>query len=142
MRIGELASTTGVSTQALRFYERKGLVPPPARSSNGYRHYAEGVVARVEFVRAAQAVGLTLEQVRGILELRDLGTTPCTHVVGLIEDQLAEVRRRQAELSALETELEHLRERGARLDPAECTDDGICDIVTHGPAPHGGPGRS
>lgn len=130
MLIGELADAVGLTTQAIRFYERKGLLPPPTRATNGYRRYDDTAVARLGFIRAGQAAGLTLVQLRSIVDLRDHGQAPCTHVARLVEDELVDVRRRIEELRRLKDELEVLRDRARRLDPADCTDTDICRILT------------
>lgn len=129
MLIGELADAVGLPSQTIRFYERKGLLPSPDRSDNGYRTYEQTAVARLRFIRAGQAAGLTLAQIRSIVQLRDHGNNPCAHVARLLDDKLLEVHARIRELAALETELEQLRERGHRLDPADCTDADICHIL-------------
>ncbi|MDX2377747.1 heavy metal-responsive transcriptional regulator [Microbacterium sp. LRZ72] len=130
MLIGALATATGQTTQALRFYERHGLLPPPSRAANGYRTYEHGVIQRINFIRAAQSAGLTLEEIRSVLDLRDEGSAPCRHLGDLIESKLLDVRRRMHELAALEVELERLRARSRNLDPADCSPDAICRIIT------------
>jgi DNA-binding transcriptional MerR regulator len=129
MRIGELADAVGVSTQAVRYYERERLMPPPTRSVNGYRAYDDKAVARIDFIRTAQSAGLTLVQIRSILDLRDRGVIPCDHVANVIDDRLAEVRRRMAELATLEEALVQLRDRSERLNRADCSDGDICHII-------------
>ncbi len=129
MLIGELADAVGLPSQTIRFYERKGLLPSPDRSDNGYRTYEQTAVARLRFIRAGQAAGLTLAQIRSIVQLRDHGSNPCAHVARLLDDKLLEVHARIRELAALETELEQVRARGHRLDPADCTDADICHIL-------------
>ena len=81
MRIGDLAATTGVSTQTLRFYEREGLLSAPSRQSNGYRVYDDEVASRVGFIRAAQSAGLTLADIAGVLTLREDGQAPCLSLI-------------------------------------------------------------
>jgi MerR family mercuric resistance operon transcriptional regulator len=71
MLIGALAQTVGLPSQTIRFYERRGLLPVPTRGDNGYRCYDVTAVTRVNFIRAAQAAGLTLVQIRGVVDLRD-----------------------------------------------------------------------
>src|SRR5439155_15385825 len=73
MLIGEVADRSGVSTKAIRYYEDIGLLPPPERTASGYRDYAASVVDRLAFIRAAQAVGLSLGEIRGVVALRDEG---------------------------------------------------------------------
>src|ERR687884_312304 len=105
MRIGELARRSGLASTALRYYEQAGLLRP------------------------AQAVGLSLPEIREVIAIRDGGTAPCSHVVGLLERRRAEVRARIRELQRLEQELRQLAERGARLDPAACDPAGICQVI-------------
>ena len=69
MRIGELAKSAGVNVQTLRFYERQGLLPQPARLASGYRAYANRDVERVKFIRSCQGIGFTLKDVREVLEV-------------------------------------------------------------------------
>lgn len=130
MLIGELAYVAGLPTQTIRFYERKGLLPDPERGTNGYRNYDASTITRLHFIGAGRAAGLTLAEIVSVLDLRDDGTVPCTHVAGLVENKLAAVRARIATLTALETELETLVERSRRLDPADCSDTEICHILT------------
>lgn len=130
MLIGELAVTVGVPSQTLRFYERKGLLPQPGRGANGYRVYDESTLTRLHFIKAAQAAGLTLAEIRSIIVLRDDGTTPCTHVAALLDDKLTDVRQRIRHLAALQTELEALVERSRLVDPADCADADICQILS------------
>lgn len=129
MRIGELATATGLETQAIRFYERKGLLPPPGRSPNGYRVYDASTITRLQFIRSGQGAGLTLAEIATVLDLRDDGDTPCAHVRALLTAKLRDVHTRQRQLRALETELDTLISSSDQLDPADCTDAQICHIV-------------
>ncbi len=130
MRIGEVATATGLDTQTIRFYERKGLLPQPRRGPNSYRVYDPSTITRLQFIRSGQGAGLTLAEIATILELREEGATPCAHVRALLSAKLREIGTRRRELAGLETELEGLISRGQRLDPADCTDAQICHIIT------------
>ena len=130
MLIGELAEAVGVTSQAIRFYERKGLLPGAERSANGYRVYDESTLTRLRFIKAAQAAGLTLPEIRSIIDLRGQGTAPCAHVVALIDSKLGDVRARIRRLGTLQAELEALLEHSRLLDPADCADDAICHILS------------
>ena len=130
MLIGEVADAVGVTSQAIRFYERKGLLPDADRGANGYRLYDESTLARLRFIDVAQAAGLTLSEIRSIIDLRDDGTVPCAHVVTLVESKLADVRARIRHLDALKSELEALLERSHLLDPADCAEDDICHVLS------------
>ncbi|MGP4025810.1 heavy metal-responsive transcriptional regulator [Actinomadura sp. 3N407] len=129
MRIGLLAERTGLTTKTLRFYEDAGLLPAPPRTASGYRDYPRDTEARVAFIRAAQSAGLTLAEIRGVLSLRDSGNVPCEHVTDLIDQHLADVERRLAELAATRNALRDLQRRAAATDPADCTADQVCSIL-------------
>lgn len=135
MLIGELADAVGVTSQTIRFYEREGLLPEPRRAANGYRDYDDAGVSRAIFIRSAQSAGLTLAEVGSVIDVRDDGDVPCQHVIALLGNKLAKVRARQAELAALEAELEHLIARGNAFDPADCADSSVCTILA-APVPH------
>ncbi|HXH56209.1 heavy metal-responsive transcriptional regulator [Iamia sp.] len=130
MHIGELADTFGLPPETVRFYERRGLLAEPQRSPNGYRIYDETSRRRLTFIRTAQAAGLTLAEIRGILDLRDEGTAPCSHVAALLTTKLAEVKQRQQHLAALEAELNQLLHRCRTLDLADCDDGEVCHILS------------
>ena len=129
MLIGELAHATGVSAKTLRFYEVERLLAAPARTPAGYRDFPSSAIQRVTFIRQAQAAGLTLAQIRQILDIRDGGTPPCDHVADLVDHRLVEVTRRLRELDAIRTELLSLRQRLEALDPADCADEVICAAI-------------
>ena len=130
MLIGELADAADLPSQTIRFYERKGLLPPPERGANGYRTYDESALTRLHFVQTAQAAGLTLAEIGSIIDLRDDGNVPCAHVATLIQSKLSDVGERIKNLARLEAELERVIERSRSLDPADCNDSDICHILT------------
>lgn len=129
MRIGELARQSGVPATALRYYEQLGLLREPDRTESGYRIYGEDAVDRLAFIRAAQAVGLTLAEVRQVLGIRDAGEAPCRVVTDLVEHRHAEVKAKIADLRRLERELGALRTRAAKLHPRDCDPFGICHVI-------------
>jgi DNA-binding transcriptional MerR regulator len=130
MRIGELAEQAGISTKAIRYYEQLGILTPPARTAAGYRAYDETALGRLGFVRAAQALGLTLGEIRQIISFRDDGAAPCAHVTALLQRRAAELGARIAELQQLQGELQQLAERATTLDPKQCTPERVCHIIT------------
>jgi len=106
LRIGEVARRSGVGIEALRFYERRGLLGRPARTESNYRVYDETVLERLDFIRRAQAVGFTLDEIGEILAESADGHSPCRHVRELarrkleeLDARLAELRRHRAELA-------------------------------------------
>lgn len=130
MRIGALAATAGLTTKTIRFYEQTGLLAPPPRTSGGYRDYPPGTGARLAFIRDAQAAGLSLAEIRGVLAIRDAGQAPCQHVIDLIGRHLVQVDQRIAELTRTRAVLTDLRHRAAATDPADCDESAICSILT------------
>lgn len=98
---GRFAALCGVSSDTLRHYERKGLLPKPVRSSNGYRLYAPEALDRVRMIRAALAVGFTIDELARILRARDRGEAPCRTVRELAGNKLELLERRRRELDAL-----------------------------------------
>lgn len=129
MRIGELATKTGLTVKALRFYERAGVLPEPTRRSSGYRDYDETALARLHFVKAAQAAGLTLAEIRQIIAVRDQSGPPCRHVTDLLDAHAADLDRRIAELTVLREEVQRLRQRAHSLNPAHCDDAAVCHVI-------------
>jgi MerR family transcriptional regulator, copper efflux regulator len=129
MRIGELATVSGVTAKTIRYYEDIGVLDPPARTPSGYRSYTRAAADRLVFIRSAQAVGLTLGEIRGIVAMRDRGTTPCAHVLDLITARAADLDRRISELQRLRTELGRLVARAEHLDPADCDARRICHLI-------------
>lgn len=129
MQIGEVARRAGLATSAIRFYEEEGLLPAPERTESGYRDYDSSVLARLEFIRAGQAVGLTLRELSQVLQMRDRGDSPCRHVTELLDTRIQEVKERIDELHRLRSDLTSLRERAADLDPAVCPPESVCHIL-------------
>lgn len=111
LRSSAVAREVGVSPDTLRLYERKGLLRPPGRSSNGYRFYSRDSVDRIRLIRAALSLGFTLEELQPILRLRDAGGVPCREVRDLAEQKLKNLERRLAELQALRRQMRQVLER-------------------------------
>lgn len=129
MLIGEVAERSGVSTKTLRYHEDIGLIDPPARSPSGYRNFDEDVLDRLVFIRSAQAVGLTLGEIRSIVALRDDGDPPCAHVLELLRVRAEEIGRTIRELRILQRELQALVLRADALDPADCDPRRVCHLI-------------
>lgn len=131
MLIGEVAQRSGVPAKTLRYYEDIDLVSA-GRTPSGYRDYGDDVVERLAFIRSAQAVGLTLGEIRGIVALRDDGQAPCGHVLELLRARSDEIARTIRDLRVLQGELERLVERAQDLDSADCDAQRVCHLI--GPA--------
>lgn len=104
--IGEVARELGLPTSTLRYYERAGLLRPAGRTSGNYRIYDTETVERLRFIRAAQATGFTVADIKALLEFRDGETAPCSEVRSLIESRLADVEQRMLQYSHVQQVLE------------------------------------
>ncbi|MDX6692652.1 MAG: hypothetical protein QOF02_255 [Blastocatellia bacterium] len=139
---GELARLAGVSTDTLRHYERKGALPRPHRSANGYRVYPPEALERVRLVRRALSVGFTLDELARLLKEREKGGVPCRQARSLAATKLAEVETRLSELVIVRDELRAtLADWDARLAQTKAGQRaGLLDALArtsthHAPAP-------
>ena len=96
--IGHLAKLAGVQPDTIRFYERTGLLPKPGRSPNGYRSYDKPALDKIRFIRKAQSLGFSLDEIRRILHLRGQGKTTCRCVIAMAEATLSETETKLKEL--------------------------------------------
>ncbi|CRK55258.1 Mercuric resistance operon regulatory protein [Alloactinosynnema sp. L-07] len=126
MRIGELAAVTGTTPKTLRFYEDSGLLSPAARTPSGYREYGQDAVTRLDFIRRGRAAGLTLAQIREVLDVRDRGRAPCAHVEDLLAVRLRDLDAQIADLQALRDTVAQLHHAASRPDPDRCHPEQVC----------------
>lgn len=110
MRIGEIARLTGLDVQAVRHYEKEGLLEPPARAANGYRAYGQAHLERLAFIRHCRALDMGLADIRALLRGLDGPGADCSDVDRVVDRQLERVRARLASLRGLERQLGKLRE--------------------------------
>lgn len=121
MRSGEVAERAGIGLEALRFYERRGLVPEPPRAANGYREFPVETVARIRFIQRAQKIGFSLEEIGELLSLRVEAGVECEDVRRRAEAKLAEVETRIRDLERMRATLGELVERCLdRRSSGEC----------------------
>lgn len=105
LKVGELAERAGVGVQTLHYYERLGLLPNPNRSASNYRLYPTDALRRVQFIKKAQSLGFTLEEIKEILGLREQGRAPCRCVADVGKKHLQELDARIAALREFRREL-------------------------------------
>lgn len=106
--IGRLARAAGVHIETIRFYERRGLLPPPPRGANGYRRYGPEALPRLLFIRRAQALGFSLAEIGALLRLRVRGGVECEAVRRRVEAKRAAVAAKIRALRALDRALARL----------------------------------
>ena len=128
MRIGELAWQLGVNPKTIRFYEAIGLLPEPSRTRGNYRDYTAEDADRLRFIKTAQRLGLSLDEIGEILGFAERGEPPCGYVRERLHAEVTAIDARIRELRALRAELLDLQAKAARLPPAT---DGYCPII-HG----------
>lgn len=105
MHIGSVAKRIGLSPDAIRFYERNSLLPPPPRTEGGFRQYGESDIETLAFVRRVQSLGFKLSEIRTLLDLRGSRLQPCAPVRRRLQAKLTDVRRKLRDLQKLEQEL-------------------------------------
>jgi Cu(I)-responsive transcriptional regulator len=120
LTIGTLATATATKVETIRYYERIGLMPEPARSAGNYRTYDGAHVARLRFVRRARDLGFTIEQIRVLLDLADQRDRDCAVVDAIAREHLLAIERKIADLNALRGELHALIDRCAGGTIADC----------------------
>jgi len=130
LKICSVAEAAGIGVQTLHYYERLGLVPKPQRSATNYRLYSPDAVRRVLFIKKAQAIGLTLEETKQVLDLKDHGRQPCRQVAELGEKHLQEVNARLAQLRAYRRALARSVSawRKENVSERRCAGE-FCDLV-------------
>lgn len=111
LRSGEVAERAGIGPEALRFYERRGLVPVPPRAANGYREFPVDTVTRIRFIQRAQRIGFSLEEIGELLGLRVDAGVDCEDVRGRAEAKLAEVEGKIRDLERIRSTLGELVHR-------------------------------
>ena len=105
LKIGEVSQMSGIGIEALRFYERSGLLGKPVRSMSGYRLYDEGVLERLAFIKKAQTLGFSLDEIRRIIADAGSGASPCDEVRDIVRRRLAELDERMREMRRYRKEL-------------------------------------
>src|ERR687888_553770 len=130
LKVGAVAKTAGVGVQTLHYYERLGLLPKAQRSTADYRLYSSDAIRRVKFIKKAQAIGLTLEETKQILNLKGRGRAPCAKVAELGERHLQEIDMRLAGLREYRRALANALSDWHKEDTTErqCAGE-FCDLI-------------
>ncbi|AUT73580.1 MULTISPECIES: MerR family transcriptional regulator [Paraburkholderia] len=123
LTIGQLAKATGTKVETIRFYEKTGLLPAPARTEGNYRAYAVDHLNRLSFIRRARDLGFPLEQVRELLALADDRTRSCSAIDAIASEHRREVERKIRDLRKLKAELDNL------IDQCSCGTVDECRII-------------
>ena len=136
--IGELARRAGVTAPTIRYYEEIGLLPSPHRSSTGYRRYTDATLEELQFIRKAQGLGFSLDEIGEILKLSRSGQSPCSHVLSLAHQHLAAVDERIRRLHDFRTQLAADVSEWDKKRPA-ITCSGLCQFISEANADNTAP---
>ena len=131
--VSKLAERVGTSPDALRYYERIGLLPEPERTPSGYRLYGDEALERVLFIKRAQRFGLRLDAIGELLEIRERGLCPCGHTRLLLERRLSEIDEEMGTLARLRADIDQMID--ALPAPLSVADGWQCesDLMQIGP---------
>lgn len=125
--IGEVARRAGVPAATIRYYESLGLMKPAGRSASGYRRYGEPAIEELRFIRKAQSLGFSLDEIGEILNLARSGTVPCSRVLSLAHQHLDAVEERIRQLQQFRDALSNEIRRWDEQTAAAC--DGVCHLI-------------
>jgi DNA-binding transcriptional MerR regulator len=126
LKIGEVSKRSGIGIEALRFYEKSGLLDRPSRTYSGYRVYGEEVLERLEFIKRAQALGFSLDEIRRIVDDARRGESPCDEVREIVHRRMTELDERLRELHRYRKELRHTLEEWDKVGRAP---GHICGLI-------------
>ncbi len=127
---GVVSKLTGCNIETIRYYERAGLMPDPARSEGGHRIYSQDQVRRLMFIRRCRELGFTVEQIRELLRLVDGGDYTCAEVRVITIDHLDDVGRKISDLRKIQTTL---RDMAAECDGGDVPECPIVDVLFKNP---------
>ena len=129
MRVNELADAAGVTPETVRYYTRIGLLDAHRNPANGYKEFHGSDVQRLQFIRQAQQLGLTLKDISGIQAQAQRGDSPCPQVRNLVQERLTELHGKIAELQALEARLSTALTQWSTMPDGTPSGDHVCHLI-------------
>lgn len=133
MKIGQVAQMTGLNIRTIRFYEEHGLLSRHARTESGYRIFDAGDLERLDFIKKAKRLGLSLLEIKDILAITDQGEATCTHVRQLLTAKVDEVDRAIKEMVEFRAAMVELLEDAGPLQDCRPTGGRVCGIIEQAP---------
>lgn len=131
--IGDLSRQFNIPAQTIRYYERIGLIDPPERTESQYRVYSEEDVDRLRFILQAKRFGLSLDEIKELIQIRTDGTAPCEHLKTLIKQHMDDLDKRIQQMVDFRNELAHRFQKLQETQPDECSDGTICKVIEQEP---------
>ena len=135
LKIGELAKQTGLAVGTLRYYSDLGVLNPVQRGDNGYRYYSPDASQQVEFIKKAQAIGFTLEEIKQILDVRDRGEKPCSLVQKLLDNKIEQLEIQIKQMTLFKGELEEYRTIWKNHPSLKSQPQEVCPLISSVPLP-------
>ena len=129
MIVSELAQRSGIAPHVVRYYTRIGLLSPKRNPVNGYKMFAREDLDRVRFIRQAQGLGFSLEEIQEILAYEVSGGSPCPKVRQILAQRIEENRHRLAELMEKQQRMEKALESWSSMPNKKCTSGSICHLI-------------
>ncbi|MCC0175931.1 heavy metal-responsive transcriptional regulator [Waterburya agarophytonicola K14] len=130
LKIGELAKQTNLAVGTLRYYSDMELLQPVQRGDNGYRYYSQDASKQVEFIKKAQAIGFSLEEIKTILDVRDRGEKPCGLVQSLLDNKIGQLEIQIKKMSLFKQELEEYRTSWVNHPNPESDSQEVCPLIS------------
>ncbi|BAZ43107.1 MerR family transcriptional regulator [Chondrocystis sp. NIES-4102] len=130
LKIGELAKQTGVGVRTLRYYSDLGLLRPRLRGDNNYRYYGQDASDQVEFIKKAQTLGFTLEEIKRLLDIRDRGEKPCNLVQSLLNEKIEQLELQIQQMTLFKAELEAYRTIWQNNTYPEFDSSQVCPLIS------------
>jgi DNA-binding transcriptional MerR regulator len=134
LKIGEVSRQTGIGIETLRFYEKSGLLDKPARTYSGYRMYSTDVLDRLSFIKQAQALGFSLDEIKKLIDEARGGHSPCDEVREIVRKRLEELDQRMQEMARYRKELAETLDEWDRVGRAP---GHICGLIESAEVEHG-----
>ena len=130
LKIGELAKQTALTVGTLRYYSDLGLLHPVKRGDNGYRYYRLDAAQQVEFIKKAQTLGFSLEEIKQILDVRDRGEKPCNLVQSLLNNKIEQLKSQIKQMTLFKAELEEYRLAWSNNPNPESKPQEVCPLIS------------
>ncbi len=134
LKIGEVSRQTGIGIETLRFYEKSGLLEKPARTHSGYRMYSSDVLDRLGFIKRAQVLGFSLDEIKKVIDDARKGHSPCEEVREIVRKRLGELDQRMREMARYRKELSETLDEWDRVGRAPGQ---ICGLIETAKVEHG-----
>ena len=135
MTIGKVAKEVDMTTEAIRFYEREGLLARPARTHTGYRLYGPEIIGRLRFIRKARHLGLSLKEIKEIFAMTRVGHAPCCQVRELLDGKFEDLDRRIRELTQFRAQLKRFISEIAKMPDQADGSRQVCALIEIAPLP-------